>query len=63
MSKEEVRGMFHNGQTAVPLRITLNELSFTPPPTSIKTDKSAAEIIVTDTVRQKGSKAIEILFY
>ena len=32
----EVRGLFHNGQTAVLLRITLHELGFTQPPTSTK---------------------------
>ena len=42
-AKAEVRGIFQNGQTAVPLRITLNELCFTQPPTPIKTDNSSAE--------------------
>ena len=28
-AKAEVGGMFHNGKTAVPLRITLNELGLT----------------------------------
>ena len=41
-AKSEVRGLFHNGQTAVPLRIILHELSFTQAPTPIKTDNSAA---------------------
>ena len=62
-SKEEVRGLFHNGQTAVPLRITLHELGFTLPTTPIKTDNSAAEGIVTTTVRQKRSKSMDIQFY
>ena len=54
--KEEVKGLFHNGKTAVPLRISLNELGFPQPPTPIKTDNSAAEFIVTAPLRQKGPR-------
>ena len=42
-AKAEVGGLFYNGQTAVPLRITLHELGFTEPPTPIKTNNSAAK--------------------
>ena len=52
----EVRGMFHNGKTAAPLIIKLHELGFTQPPTPIKPDNSAAEGIITATVRQKGPR-------
>ena len=62
-AEAEVGGLFHNGQTAVPLRITLHELSFNLPPTSIKTDKSVAEGIITATVRQKRSKEMDMRFY
>ena len=61
--ESEVGGMFHNGQTAVPLIITLYELCFNQPTTPIKTDNSAAKGIVTATVRQKRSKATDIQFY
>ena len=59
----EVGGLFHNGQTAVPLRITFHELGFTQPPTPLKTDNSTAEGIVTATVRQKSYKAMDMQFY
>ena len=52
-AEAEVGGLFHNGQKAVPLRITLHELGFTQPPTPITTDNSAAKGIATATVRQK----------
>ena len=52
-AEAEVVGMFQNGKTALPLQITLHKLSFTQPPNPIKTDNSAAEGIVTATVRQK----------
>ena len=41
-AKSESRGLFHNGQTAVLLRITIHKLGFTQPPTPVKTDNSAA---------------------
>ena len=62
-AKAEVGGLFHNGQTEVPLRITLHELSFTQPPTPIKTENYAAKCIVTATVRQKNSKSMGMQFY
>ena len=62
-AEAEVGVLFHNGQTAVPLRITLHELGFTQPPNPIKTGNSAAEGIVTATVRQKISKAMYMRFY
>ena len=62
-TKAEVWGLSHNGQTAVSLLITLDERGFTQPPTPIKTYNSAAEGIVTVTVRQKRSKATDMKFY
>ena len=59
----EVGVLFHNGQTAVPLRTTLHELGLTQPPTPTKTDKYMAKGIVTATVGQKMSKATEMPFY
>ena len=62
-AEAEVGVLFHNGQTAVPLRITLHELGFTKPPTPIKIDNSAAEGIVTNIVRQKRYKSMDMRFY
>ena len=62
-AEAEVGELFHNGQTAIPLRITLHKLGFTQPPIPIKTDNSAAEGIFTATVRQKWSKAMVTRFY
>ena len=62
-AESEVGGLFHNGQTAVPLIITLHELGFTQPQTPIKTDNSMSEGIVNATVRQTRSKAMNMRFY
>ena len=62
-AKSEAGGLFHNGQTAVPLISTLHEFGFTQPPTPIKTDNSAAKGIITNTVRQKRYKAMDMRVY
>ena len=62
-AEEEVRGLFQKGQTAVLLRTTLHEVGSPQPPTPTKTDNSAAEGIIINKVRQKSSKAIDIIFY
>ena len=62
-AKAEVGVLFHNGQTAVPLRITLHELGFTQPPNQIKANNSADEGIVTATVRQKRTREMDMPFY
>ena len=63
VAKSEVWGLFNYGQTYVPLCITLNELGFTQTLTPIKICISPAEGIVTDTVIQKSSKAMDMRFY
>ena len=63
MAEAEVGGLFHNGKTGVHIIIALHELGFTLPPTPIKTDNPVAEVIVTATVRQKRSKAMDMRFY
>ena len=62
-SESEVGGIFQNGQTAVPLRIILHEISFNQPPTPIKTDNSTAEGIVLTTFIQNRCKATDMQFY
>ena len=62
-AESEVGGLSQNGQIAADLRITLHELGFTQTPTPIKTENSAAEGNVTDTGRQKISRAMDMYFY
>ena len=62
-AKVEVRRMFYNAQKAAPISITIHELGFPQPQTPIKTDNSAAEVIVTAIVRQKSTKAMDMRFY
>ena len=62
-SETEVRGLFQNRQTALPIRITLHALGFHQPSTPTKTDNYAAKGFDTAKVRQKSSKAINMPFY
>jgi hypothetical protein len=62
-AEAELAALFHNGKTACPLRICLEELGHPQPPTPIVTDNSTASGIANDTVKQKRSKAIDMRFY
>ena len=63
VAEAEAEGIFHNGQTTVPLLITIDEIVSPQPPTLIKTDNFSAEVIITAMVRQKSSKAMDMQFY
>ena len=62
-SEAEVGGIFHNGETFVPLSINLNKRGFTQIPNPIKTDNSVDEGNVYATIRKKRCKAIDMRFY
>jgi hypothetical protein len=62
-AEAELAALFHNGKTACPLRLCLEELGHPQPPTPIVTDNSTAAGIANDTVKQKRSKAIDMRFY
>ena len=62
-AEAEVGGIFHNGQTSIPLILTLDELGFSRLPTPIKTDNSASEKKIIATVRQKRFKEMDMRFY
>jgi hypothetical protein len=62
-TEAEVGGLFVNGQDAVPIRTTLEELNHPQPPTLIKTDNSTASGIANNTLKQRKSRAMDIRFY
>ena len=62
-AEAEVGALFLNGQDAIPLRTTLNELGHPQPPTPMQTDNSTAAGFANDTMKQKRSKAIDMRFY
>ena len=62
-AEAEICATFHNGQETVPIRTTLKELGHPQPPTPIRVDNYTAEGLATGTIKQKISKAIDMLFY
>jgi hypothetical protein len=62
-AEAEIGALFLNGQEALPIRITLNKIGHTQPATPVQTDNSTAAGFAKDTIKQKGSKAIDMRFY
>jgi hypothetical protein len=62
-AESEVGECFHKAQSGAPLRVTLTELGHTQPPTPLRTDSSTSYGIVNETIRQKGSKAMDMRYH
>jgi hypothetical protein len=61
-AEAKIGALFLNGQEALPIRVTLNELGHTQPATPMQTDNSTAAGFANDTIKQKRSKAIDMRF-
>jgi hypothetical protein len=55
--------LFVNGQEAIPLRYTLEELGHPRPATPMQTNNSMAAGFSNDIIKQKRSKAMDMRFY
>ena len=62
-AEAEVGGVFHNAQTAIPIRNMLTRLGHIQPPTPIKTDNSTANSFVHDNINLKKSKSWDMRYY
>jgi hypothetical protein len=62
-AESEVGACFHNDQSGAPLRAILTELGHTQPPTPLRTDNSTAFGIVNETIKQKRSKAMDMIYH
>jgi hypothetical protein len=62
-AEAEVAGIYLNAQEGVSERNCLIEMGHPQPPTPIRTDNTTARGIVTGTIKQKRSKAIDMRFY
>ena len=62
-AEAEVGSAFMNAQDACPTRTALIEMGHPQPATPLETDNKCAEGILTGTVKQKRSKAIDMRFY
>ncbi len=61
-AEAETSGVFHNAQISIPIRQILQQMGHPQPPTPLKTDNSTAAAIVTSSIRQKKSKAMDMRF-
>ena len=61
-AEAKLGALFLNFQEAVPIRITLEEMGHTQPPTPVQVDNSTALGISTGTIKQRKSKAMDVRF-
>ena len=62
-AEAEIGALFVNGQEAIILRTTLEEVGHMQPPTPIKTDNSIASGIANKSIRQRRSRSMDMRFY
>ena len=62
-AEAEVGTLYMNAQEALSIRQCLIELGHPQPATPIKADNNTAKGILTGTMKQKQSKAIDMRFY
>ena len=59
----ESGALFLNCQEAVPIRITLEEMGYSQPPTPVQVDNSTVLGTATGTIKQRKSNATDMHFY
>jgi hypothetical protein len=59
-AEAEIGVTYINGQEAIPIRTTLDEMGHPQPPTPMQVDNSTAEGFSNGTIKQKHSKAIDM---
>jgi hypothetical protein len=62
-AEAEIGASYVNGQEAIPIRNTLEELGHPQPPTPMQVDNTTAVGFANNTIKQKRSKAIDMRFY
>ena len=62
-AEAETSALFHNAQTAIPIRAILEALGHRQPPTPLKTDNATANAFVHQQMRHKKSKAWDMRYW
>jgi hypothetical protein len=62
-AESEVGACFHNAQSGAPLRVTLTELGHIQPPMPLRTENSTVFGIWNETIKQKISKAMDMIYH
>jgi hypothetical protein len=61
-SEAEIGGLFINVKAAIPIRQTLIEMGHPQPPTPMQTDNSTAHQLISNKIRPKALKSMEMRF-
>jgi hypothetical protein len=61
-AEAETGGLFVNVKAAIPIRQTLIEMGHPQPPTPMQTDNSTAHALITNKIRPKALKSMEMRF-
>ena len=61
-AEAEIGGLFINVKAAIPIRQTLIEMGHPQPPTPMQTDNSTAYALITNKIRPKALKSMEMRF-
>ena len=62
-AEAETAGIFHNAQTAIPIRTFLQALNHPQPPTPLKTDNSTSHGFIHDNIHMKKSKSWDMRYH
>jgi hypothetical protein len=62
-AESEVGACFQNSQSGAPLRVTLTGMGHTQPYTPLRTDNSTAFSILNETIKQKRSKSMDMMYH
>ena len=62
-AEAEYGGLFINAKSAVPLRQALIDMGHPQSPTPIQTDNDTATGLANQTIKQKHSKTVDMLFH
>ena len=62
-AESEIGGLFVNGQTACPIRVTLEEMKHPQPVTPLNTDNKKADGFATDKIKPKRTKDMDMRFH
>ena len=62
-AEAEVASLYHAAQEIVPHQVTDKELGHKQPATPLRTDNNTASGTMNGTIKQRRSKAIDMIFY
>ena len=59
----KVGALFYNARNMIPMKMTLQKLKYSQPPTPMKIDNMTALGIINKTIKTRRTKALDMRFY